>query len=349
MDEQREALGSRAPREGAIDIDDFVYAATGARVRRLTMPDGDHWFPAVDVATELGYANTRQALATHVSREHSTRLEDLARSVRGSDALREIAGHGLKKSMRMVNLRGLVALVGGCAKPTAQPFKRWMVDVIVTVQRDGSYVLDKAEVQPASPRASAAYAMPKEVADAIVRLERHTADSDEKLAATQEDAHRARWETVNVLRTVGEAQERSVMAMRDVMVDFARSMSRLADSVEDLVDKLPPRPDAPPATPDTPRAPRVPCQRGPRLSAEQLLTAWRTRLTITDDVWAVAVVLAPTLAERGEVRLGVATIAARTGLTAARVHDGLRFLLKRQCIRQIGTVHNTPVYGLHHA
>ncbi|MGK5530714.1 BRO-N domain-containing protein [Streptomyces sp. URMC 129] len=344
MDEQREALGGhRAPREGAIDINDFVYAATGARVRRLTMPDGTHWFPAVDVATELGYANTRQAIALHVAQEHNTRLQDLTQSVCGRDGLRKIAGHGLKKSMRMVNLHGLLSLVGGCTKPAAQPFKRWMVEVIVTVQRDGSYALDKAEVQPGAPQAPAAYAMPREVAEAIVRLERHNIDTDERFTAAQEDANRARWETVEVLRTVAEAQQRSVMAMHDVMVDFARSMSRLADSVEDLVDKMPPRPDATPATP------RVPRQRGPVLTAEQLLTAWRERVTITDDVWAVAVVLAPALAERGEVRLGVEAIAARTGLTAARVHDSLRFLLKRQCIRQIGTVLNTPVYGLHHA
>ncbi|SEE89508.1 hypothetical protein SAMN05216533_4227 [Streptomyces sp. Ag109_O5-10] len=43
-----------AGRHEAIDISDFVYAATGARVRRLTMPDGRHWFPAVDVCKELG-------------------------------------------------------------------------------------------------------------------------------------------------------------------------------------------------------------------------------------------------------------------------------------------------------
>ncbi len=46
-----------AERHEAIDVNDFVYAATGARVRRLTMPDGSHWFPAVDVCKELGHTN----------------------------------------------------------------------------------------------------------------------------------------------------------------------------------------------------------------------------------------------------------------------------------------------------
>ncbi|MEU0207849.1 hypothetical protein ABZ235_08950 [Streptomyces canus] len=44
---------STEQRNDAIDINDFVFAATGARVRRLTMPDGTHWFPAVDVCKEL--------------------------------------------------------------------------------------------------------------------------------------------------------------------------------------------------------------------------------------------------------------------------------------------------------
>ncbi|WP_405881205.1 hypothetical protein OG762_23025 [Streptomyces sp. NBC_01136] len=48
--------------QDAIDINDFVFAATGARVRRLTLVEGEHWFPAADVARNLGYANTRQAL-----------------------------------------------------------------------------------------------------------------------------------------------------------------------------------------------------------------------------------------------------------------------------------------------
>src|SRR5690242_1749500 len=105
---------SAAQQQDAIDINDFVFAATGARVRRLTMPDGTHWFPAVDVATELGYANTRDALRHSVAQHHTTSLDDLARSVDTSDASCNIAGHGLKKSMKMVNLPGLIQLVNGC-------------------------------------------------------------------------------------------------------------------------------------------------------------------------------------------------------------------------------------------
>ncbi|MGW3110864.1 BRO family protein [Streptomyces sp. NPDC001091] len=108
---------TRLPERGAIDIDDFVFAATGARVRRLTTPDGEHWFPAVDVATRFGYVNTRQALLHHVPTDGHQSLEDLARSVYGATTSRRIAGHGLKKSMRMVNLRSLILLVNQSPTP----------------------------------------------------------------------------------------------------------------------------------------------------------------------------------------------------------------------------------------
>ncbi|MDT0320169.1 Bro-N domain-containing protein [Streptomyces sp. DSM 44918] len=288
----------------AIDINDFVHTATGMRVRRLTLPDGTHWFPAVDLASGLGYVNTRQAVLHHVAMEHTAQLDDLARSVYGVGTSRKIAGHGLKKSMRMVNLQGLVALVNGSTKPEARPFKAWVSEVVVTVQREGSYSLEKAEAQPVT-----AYAMPQQVADVIVRLEELNVRSDRRLAEAQEEANRARWEGVAAIQ------------------DVARNMSRLVDSLE-----------------------RLPRQRKsleqPSTSAQELLESWRSRLTVTEDVWAVAVLLAPALAESGEARYGVEEIAAGTGLTTARVHDCLRFLIKRQCIRQIGAVLNTPVYGL---
>jgi prophage antirepressor-like protein len=140
---------SAGQRQDAIDINDFVFAATGARVRRLTLPDGEHWFPAADVASDLGYANTRQALLWHVAADCQRNLDDLARSVYGVDALSKIAGHGLKKSMKMVNLRGLIRLVTGCTKPECAPFRNWVSDVIETLQRDGTYSLEPAPVQPA--------------------------------------------------------------------------------------------------------------------------------------------------------------------------------------------------------
>ncbi|MGV9557122.1 BRO-N domain-containing protein [Streptomyces sp. NPDC003522] len=299
-------------RKEAIDVDDFVFAATGARVRRLTTPDGEHWFVAADLATELGYANTRQALDWHVAQDRQTTLNDLARSVYGVDTSSKIAGHGLKKSMKMVNLNGLIALVNGCTKPECEPFKTWVCDVITTIQRDGSYSLEPAVVQPA-PTGGTAYVMPQQVADAIVRLETRNIQADEMLAATQE-------RHTELLRDIARSQTALV-----------RSQDRIAEALQEIAHVLGgSRPDTAPA-----------------LTPQQLLASWKAgNLVFTEDIHAVAACLAPALV-RGEAGYRMEEIAARTGLSTARVHDCLRTLLKRGCMRQTGcTADGAPVYVL---
>lgn len=198
--------GSTVERQDAIDINDFVFAATGARMRRLTVPDGEHWFVAADVATNLGYANTRQALVMHVAADCQTPLDGLARSVCGADASHKIAGHGLKKSMKMVNLRGLISLVNGCTKPECGPFKAWVSEVIATVQRDGSYTLEPSPVRP-SPSGGTAYAMPQQVADAIVRLEERNIRADELMVTLQEENN-------SLLRQIGHSLQDIAQSLR---------------------------------------------------------------------------------------------------------------------------------------
>ncbi len=173
-------------KQDAIDINDFVFAATGARVRRLTLPNGDHWFPAADVGVHLGYANTRQAVQWHVAPDCEQTLGNLVRTVCGTEGSSNIAGHGLKKTMRMVNLRGLIQLVSGCTKPECAPFKHWVSEAIEAIQLNGSYSLDPAPVQPA-PDGGTAYLLPQQVADAIVRLEERNLRADEALAVAQSE------------------------------------------------------------------------------------------------------------------------------------------------------------------
>ncbi|MGW0331633.1 BRO-N domain-containing protein [Streptomyces sp. NPDC003011] len=294
---------SAEQRQDAIDINDFVFAATGARMRRLTLPDGTHWFPAMDVAGNLGYANTRDAVHSMVSHHHATTLGDIARSVGQSDATRNMAGHGLRKTMRMVNLQGLVQLVNGCTKPEAQPFKTWVSDVIATLQREGSYSLEPSPVQPA-PTGTTAYVMPEQVADALVRLEERNMRMDERLAAF--------------------AGERN-----DLLRQITHSLKDIAEVLKH------------PAAGDSPAAP------APKLTAQQLLATWKAKnLVVTEDVHAVAACLAPALV-RGEAGHRIEEIADRTGLTHDRVHDCLRMLLKRGCMRQAAcTDDGAPVYVL---
>jgi prophage antirepressor-like protein len=290
---EHDTTSTTASRTDAIDINDFVYGATGARVRRLTMPDGSHWFPAADVLGELGYTNPRKTLKDHVPDEFRTQLE----SVTTRYVLDVPAGHGFKKSMNMVNLNGLIMLIAATTKPETRPFKQWVAEVIITVQRDGSYALPKAEVQPRDPGGPVAYAMPAQVADAIMRLEERNVRLDEEFA---------------------EAQRAS-----------ARVQSRMADAMDRIADAL----EAfRPVTAERPAAPADPYWP----SAEALLADWKSRMSVTEDVWAVAVTIAPVLAEHGEIRMSLEALAARTGLNAHRVNECLRFMRRHACIRSRG-------------
>ncbi|ANH92493.1 Bro-N domain-containing protein [Streptomyces sp. NPDC058319] len=306
-------------RHGAIDINDFVYAATGDRVRRLTMPDGSHWFPAVDVCKRLGYTTPRKALLDHVPEDHRDNLE----TVTGSHCLSIPAGRSWRRDLQLIDLQGLILLVNACTKPACAPFKQWVAEVIETVQREGSYTLEEAEVQPAAPGSPIAYAMPEQVADAIVRLESHNLQVDEEIANAQR-------ESLAVQKEMLAAQQATLAAQQVI----AQAMQRIADRLD---------------TPALERPAPVATAAG-RTTTEAVLADWRRRLSVTEDVWTVAVVIAPVLVEEGELRRPLESIAARTGLPVRRVNECLRMLRKHACIRSRGAAKDgAPVYVLNRA
>lgn len=311
-------------RHEAIDVSDFVYAATGARVRRLTMPGGSHWFPAVDVCKELGHSNSRKALADHVPDEHRELLE----TVTGSYGLSVPAGREWRRDLQVISLQGLILLVNACTKPACAPFKQWVAEVIETVQREGSYSLDEAEVQPAEPGAPIAYAMPDQVAEAIVRLEAHNLRLDEELAEGQRTSIALQKEMLATQQATLAAQQ-ATLAVQQAMV---HALERIADRFDTLVLHQ--------------GAPRN--HFAPVPTTESVLADWRQRLAVTEDVWTVALVIAPVLVEKGELREPLESIAARTGLSVRRVNECLRLLRTHACIRSRGgSEDGAPVYVLH--
>ncbi|MEH0529010.1 BRO family protein [Streptomyces stelliscabiei] len=307
----------RMRQQDALDVGDLVYAATGAQVRRLTMPDGTHWFPAVDVCKELGHTNSRKALSDHVPERHREILE----TVTGGYGLSVPAGREWRRDMNLIDLQGLILLVSACTKPECAPFKRWVAEVIETVQREGSYTLEEAEVQPSEPGAPVAYAMPEQVAEAIVRLEERNLQADEQLAVAQQRSIALQEQMVELQTATLAAQQAMTQAME-----------RIADRLDALTLARP--------VPDTMTVPKQP-------TTETVLADWRERLSVTEDVWTVAVVIAPVLVEKGELRQPLEAIAARTGLSVHRVNECLRLLRKHACIHPMGAAEDgAPVYVL---
>ncbi|MFE1546668.1 Bro-N domain-containing protein [Streptomyces sp. NPDC058718] len=192
----------------AIDIDDMVHVATGARLRRLTAPDGTHWFPVVDVARRLGYAGTREALRTVVLPEGCLAG---AGELAGSAAI--LALSGVRASARMVNLSGLVQLVAACRRPEAGPFRAWVAEVVTAVQRDGGYGLEPSPVR-------AGFLLPPELVDALVRLE---GEFDEQSAAYEEYADRA-----ELLRETRENLARAADSLARLSVPRQRTGAAVA-------------------------------------------------------------------------------------------------------------------------
>ncbi|MFD7879323.1 Bro-N domain-containing protein [Streptomyces sp. NPDC059766] len=342
----------------AIDVGDFVYAATGARVRRLTLPGGAHWFPAVDVCKELGYTTPRKALLDHVPEEHRDNLE----TVTGSHGLSIPAGRNWRRDLQLIDLQGLILLVNGCTKPACAPFKQWCAEVIETVQREGSYTLEEAEVQPAAPGAPIAYAMPQQVADAIVRLEERNIQADEQLAVTRQESLALRRTTVDLQHTTVDLQrttvdlqrtmvdlqrttvdiQTSMMEMQHTLLEMQREAIAAQQAVALALERIANRLDT--LAVDRP-APAAVCPVNP--TTESVLADWRQRLSVTSDVWAVAVAIVPVLVETGELRQPLESIAARTGLSVHRVNDSLRMLRKHACIHSRGASEDgAPIYVL---
>ena len=200
----------------AIDIDDLVYAATGAPLRRLTAYDGTHWFPVVDVAKRLGYRGTREALRTVAL--PGTYLAS-ARELAGGE---EFSGRcGIRATTRMVSLQGLVQLVGACRRPEAGPFRAWTAEVIAAVQRYGGYGLEP------SP-AHSGFVLPPELVDVLVRLD---GQFDERAVAYAEHT-----EYAELLREARQSLSRVADSLERLSVPRQRAGAAVALTPQQLVE-----------------------------------------------------------------------------------------------------------------
>ena len=98
-------------------------------IRTLTM-DGEPWFVGKDVATLLGYNNTRDALIRHVDNDDKNTV---------------VIPDGKKgnPNQTIINESGLYSLIIGSKLPSAKKFKRWVTsEVLPAIRRHGMYAVD---------------------------------------------------------------------------------------------------------------------------------------------------------------------------------------------------------------
>ena len=101
-------------------------SAEFGEIRTVTI-DNEPWFVGKDVAEALGYSNTRDALATHVSEEDKNTVV-ISDGKRGNP------------NQVVINESGLYALIFGSKLESAKRFKRWVTsEVLPAIRKTGSY------------------------------------------------------------------------------------------------------------------------------------------------------------------------------------------------------------------
>lgn len=92
--------------------------------------DNEPWFVGKEVAEKLGYENTKDSLARHVS------VEDRRIIQRSENTTLDIPNRGLT----IINESGLYCLILGSKLESAKRFKRWVTsEVLPAIRRTGSY------------------------------------------------------------------------------------------------------------------------------------------------------------------------------------------------------------------
>ena len=98
---------------------------------RIVDMNGDPWMVGKDVAQALGYANTKDALASHVDEEDKRIIQ------KSENATFDIPNRG----MTIINESGLYSLVLSSKLPGAKRFRRWVTnEVLPSIRKDGGYI-----------------------------------------------------------------------------------------------------------------------------------------------------------------------------------------------------------------
>lgn len=99
------------------------------QIRTITI-ENEPWFVGKDVATALGYSNSRKALADHVQEDD--------KGVTKCDTL------GGKQDLTIINESGLYGLIFGSKLESAKRFKHWVTsEVLPSIRKHGVYAVDE--------------------------------------------------------------------------------------------------------------------------------------------------------------------------------------------------------------
>lgn len=174
---------------------------------RTILQDGEPWFVGNDVATALGYAKARNAVAMHVDED---------------DALKQGVTDSLGRTQETVfiNESGVYSLVFGSKLESAKAFKRWIThEVIPAIRKTGTYSVQQ---KPATMLDALS-----QTVQALQEQERQMAElrrEQGNLALTQEEHEKkltvvnSRLDTLNGVCTEGDKQQKLNAMIRSYAV-----------------------------------------------------------------------------------------------------------------------------------
>ena len=111
-----------------MDIQIFQNPLFG-EVRTLKLPDGQVGFVGKDVATALGYKDSKRAVYDHVDVDDKTTV------------LIQHPGSNYKSKTMFINESGLYSLILSSKLPQAKEFKRWVTnEVLPQIRKTGGYI-----------------------------------------------------------------------------------------------------------------------------------------------------------------------------------------------------------------
>lgn len=143
------------------------------QIRTVTI-DNEPWFVGKDVATALGYSNSRDAILKHVHEDD-----------KGVAKCDTPSG---KQEMTVINESGLYALIFGSKLDSAKRFKHWVTsEVLPSIRKNGNYQMMQHESSELSPQLQ----MLQGLLDQMKETEIANKKRDRQIALAQETAEKA--------------------------------------------------------------------------------------------------------------------------------------------------------------
>lgn len=106
---------------------------------RTVLIGGIPYFVGRDVATALGYVNTKDALVKHVD-ARDKKIVDLNREANYPPITDAVSGGWIKNNVTVINESGLYSLVMSSKLPRAQEFRHWVTsEVLPALRQHGFY------------------------------------------------------------------------------------------------------------------------------------------------------------------------------------------------------------------